>query len=61
MVTYKSFKVVENFRAVIPKGVDICLQEMVIYESKLVIAHWCWLLQEMVVRGGLNVLLFIIL
>ena len=46
---------------VIPKGVDkICLQEMVIYESELVIAYRGWLLQEMVAHGRLNVLLFII-
>ena len=43
--TYKSFFAVENFRMVIPKGVDICLQEMVIYKSELVIAYRGWLLQ----------------
>ena len=62
MVTYKSFfaVTVENFRTVIPKGVDIRLQEIVIYESELVITYRGWLLQEMVTHGGLNVLLFII-
>ena len=50
----------ENFRTVIPKGVDVCLQEMVIYQSELLIAYRGWLLQEMVAHGGLNVLLFII-
>ena len=45
MVTYKSFFAVENFRMVIPKGVDICLQEIVIYKSELVIAYRGWLLQ----------------
>ena len=62
MVTYKSFfaVTVENFRTVIPKGVDIRLQEIVIYESELVITYRGWLLQEMVGHGGLNVLLFII-
>jgi len=51
MVTYKSFFAVENFRTVIPKGVDICLQEMVIYESELMIAYRGWLPQEMVAHG----------
>ena len=62
MVTYKSFfaVTVENFRTVIAKGVDIRLQEIVIYESELVITYRGWLLQEMVAYGGLNVLLFII-
>ena len=62
MVTYESFfaVTVENFRTVIPKGVDIRLQEIVIYESELVITYRGWLLQEMVAHRGLNVLLFII-
>ena len=59
---YKSFfaVTVENFRTVIPKGVDIRLQEIVIYESELVITYRGWLLKEMVAHGALNVLLFII-